>query len=718
MKIKVLLVMLLLGTVIMAENLTIGIVYDDIFYENKDQINEILSRELKKNLDTSVDVVVMKEKDILQEQLDELDAQGVDIIYYMGLATRSELANIKTDNNLVVPYYYGDRKNQDLLSISTDYSVGSILDILKEAVAIDKLGIIYDENTEKQASDYKEKISLDKNIQEVKLLDIDTIEEVDLQYDAIINLSLEANERMDFFKYVPTFSLAISRTEGNTSKALFGYMLEEEVLRRLRASSVYLGKGIEDKDILLPPNNLDVVIDYSVARELNVYPGNIIDNLKIINNPNQTEKPTLNIRDGLDVLLRDNTTLNTNNKNLESTGYDIDIAKSSIKPNFDLVSNYSKIDNDRAEANPASAENTVTGGFELTQVLYDPEVFSNINVSEQVYKAEQASLRQDEINEILTYIDTYLNILDSKENLEIQRTSEELSREFLKLAETRNRIGSSSPADIYRFQSEVANSMSGVEDARISLLSSKKELNNLLNRSTSSEFEVSTDSIDMIIDIDKFNTTSLYKPWNIEQLENEFKEKAKLNSPKIDNIDSQIAVVEESYKGTERRRYLPQLVASGSYGEDLKDPWGNGSKTTESDTEWTVGVGFSLPLYTGGEITSQLKGYKADIEALETTKVGIENNISKSVTLQYNVVLSNNKKIELARKSLVASEKGLELQKNLYRNGKITATDLLDSRNSYINARGSYTSTVYEYYSSIAALENLIGSYYFEGNLN
>ncbi len=742
MKRKILVIFLIFGIFMIsfAKEINIGVIYGDMSEETRDYLNTNLKRELEKNFEnTQFDPVIKKETTAGAKQLEEaIDKyqkdSSIEVVFSLNMNPYESLKVEKKFNKLVIaPFFYGvyvDGEVKNLNAIATDYNLKEVAGILNDIKPLEKIGVIFSPDFAVTAESYikrlvSEQLFTGDNIIAIPLNQPEEIIKGDIfKIDALLVLSnnngfLKARMEEAAKLGIPTFSFFSDAD--NDSGVLMGYSFKDEIERRIRVAAVNLLKYYEGRDFSelstrLDSANLDIFVNYEVAEEADIYPWNFLsEKIKMVNEPSFGNTP-LTINSALKQLFEQNTELKSKNKELISSKYDVDISKSGIKPDLTANLDYEKLDDTRAGSDPTNAENTVRGGVKLTQVLYDEDTFSNVTIQKKLYDAAKEEFRQEEITQIQNLIVTYLSVLKSHANFEIEKYNSTLLKKYLSVAKMKQNIGSSGPEDVYRFESELADSTTNLEDIRSDIFSGNSDLNRLLNLSMDNYFSLSEDGIGDIIDLPIFEgfENELNKPWKFDKLKSYFIRAGIDKAPEIKRLDAQIAAKERQLKAAKRKRYIPKLTADASYEKDVTDPWGEGSQNVDSDEYWSVGVGFTFPLYSGGELKYTQKQIETELDQLKIDRETQISKISQSISSQYGQVFTNLRKIKSSEKSVEASRKNLLLQSDLYMKGKITATDMIDARNSLINAEQTNTSVKYDFFISLAELERLCGKYYFE----
>lgn len=740
MKKQIWLLLLFFGIVLepLARDINIGVIYDDIPREVRVELGGIFRRELDKNFQNTQFKPVIKrevttELNDIKGTIEDLDKdKDIEVIYFLGVNPNGYLRKKSLTKMVFAPFSYGNmEKNykENLNTIDMNYDFKDILVGLEAMTQIENIGIIFSEDFEEVAMEYNQKMLTDdffskKKIENILLTSTDVSPKIK-EKDALLILArdtalLEKTTAEANNLGILTFSFFFETK--NSLNLLMGYSSKEERDRRIRAGVVNLLKYYEGRDselvTNLPTTNLNMFIDYEVAEAMDIYPNEFLnENIKVINK-NKDEGEEITLEKAIKKLLDENTELKARKKNVISKKYDVDIARSKIKPDLSATTNYKKLDNTRSKIDTTTAENTVRGGIKLTQILYDDDTFSNITVEKSLYNAEIEELREEELDQIQNLIVSYINILKSQANFEIEKYNGDLLRKYLGVAKSKNIIGTRGPEDIYRFESELADSEGSLEGINSNIISGNAELNRLLNLSMENEFYLIENGMEDIINLSIFREfeTEINRPWNFNKMQNHFIDMGLINSPQLKIIDSQLEAAERKMKAAKRKRYMPTLTADATYDKDLTDPWGEGSHGVDSDKYWSVGIGFSLPLYTGGEIETKKSQIQTDLEKLELEKESMTLIISKEISSQYGEVMANYKKIIYAKRSMEAARKNLDLQTDLYIKGKISVTDIIDARNSFIGASERTTSTKFDFFISLAQLEKLSGKYYFESS--
>ena len=107
-------------------------------------------------------------------------------------------------------------------------------------------------------------------------------------------------------------------------------------------------------------------------------------------------------------------------------------------------------------------------------------------------RTARAQLRLDIIQEGAK---TYINVLRAKTFERVQRLNLDLTRENLEMARVRQTIGVTGPAEVFRWESQIATARRNVIDANAQRNLAEMALNRILHRPLEEDFETAEISL-------------------------------------------------------------------------------------------------------------------------------------------------------------------------------------------------------------------------------
>ncbi len=735
------LLLFLFAFVLAKETVGVGVVYDDEKPHLNERLKKVFLDELRKNFEGS-----NFEPEIISEmhaakgeylgKIDELQKNSkIDGIFLMSVRGGIEAIESRGFDKFVTAPFGGESfaKGKDIRNYNYIYSVFPIkedVQMMSELKEVKNLTffipeLIVESDTYNQISELLKGEM--KNIGvEAEVLPIDSPEDVikdsldrsQAVYFILGGSGFEKTLEMAAERKIMTFSMTFDFEKNDGT--LFEYDNSKEIVKRIRAASVNFVNHIkgETRDgvkIVEQLGNVErnIIFDMETARRIGIYPNLIfLQKVNVVNDINIGEK-MLDFKSAMETAIRENPDLKRRRENIKTDEYNLKSSKSDRLPQIDAVANYSKIDNESAEISTTVAENRVTGGVELTQVIFDENINSNISIRNTILNRTKSEYKQEELDVILQVSEAYLTILEQQASLEIEKYNYELMKEYLKIAKTKYEVGTAGPEDIYRFESEIADSLTNIAEVKGQIKAQEAELNRVLNMPMSTSYnlkEIGTENEDFFMGADILNIYTS-NPDNYKKLREYMVERGLRNSPEISQINSDIEAKEREYLAAKRERYLPKVNALAQIDKDLKDPWGNGSQGVDKEDPWSIGVEFKLPLFKGGDIeyTKQIKN--SEIRALKQQKKSLENDIGKNVSEQFAQVVKDFIKTYTTKESADSARKNLELISDFYAKGNISISDLLDAKNTSVSRDLTVIGSKYNFLRSVLRLERSYGDY-------
>ncbi len=511
---------------------------------------------------------------------------------------------------------------------------------------------------------------------------------------------------------IPVFNRSDFHSKLDSSSLIyFDPMVELQI--RSKISGVTLlevanKEPLKNIDNYINASDSNPLFNISIAKRLDLFPKlSYLNKISLIPDNNTTLKE-LNLEDGIKETVEDNLNIKEKDKTLAASNYDITTAKSDRRPQASLYSQYKKQDKDSSRTSWGGPENSLRGGVSLNYTIFDDEINTNVKVSKLNRDSKKYEYEFTKLNSIHNFADNYLNILKLQEDLKIEQYNYALLKKYLKIAQTNFEVGSSGPQDIYRFQSEIADSLSNIFQITGTLKSYQSNLNVILN-APQEDIEYSlkevTDSDDSFVFISYF-VKKIGLDLNKQKiLRNYLSKMAIENSFKLKQIDASIAAKKQELKSAKRLRYLPKVSATGDISNDIKDPWGEGA-TNKNEDRWNAGVKFEIPIFQGGRIESNKNSLIEQLNALKYKRKNLVALTKQNVYSDLNDVEKYYFQTLTSKENSMAAKKNLTLVEDQYIQGTISISDLLDAKTNYVKSNSNIASNKYQYLKSIISLEN------------
>lgn len=311
---------------------------------------------------------------------------------------------------------------------------------------------------------------------------------------------------------------------------------------------------------------------------------------------------------------------------------------------------------------------------------------------------------------------TYLNLLRAKSLSDVQRNNVALTRSNKELADVRRRIGAANPAEVFRWQSQLAADRKALVEADASVRVAEIAVNRILNRPLTERF--STEEVDLEqpwrVTGDPRIAGFIETPARFETFQDFMVFEGVADAPELKILRSQIEIQERLLLNSKRAFWAPLIAAEATVDEILSKS-GAGAEApllpggalfpTPDDSLWSVGLNATLPLFTGG--ARKADRLQAELElarfqlAFDSTAFRVEQRIRSGMEL----TRASRSGIGLSQEAADAASKNLDLVTEAYARGAVSIIDLLDAQNAALNAAELAANSVYDFLIDLLEVE-------------
>ncbi|MEG0398350.1 MAG: TolC family protein, partial [Cetobacterium sp.] len=184
------------------------------------------------------------------------------------------------------------------------------------------------------------------------------------------------------------------------------------------------------------------------------------------------------------------------------------------------------------------------------------------------------------------------------------------------------------------------------------------------------------------------------------------------NSQSVRQLDNSLKITDRKVLANSRERYLPVVQAVGNYNKNnIITPWGANTDALGEAEYWQAGISVQLPLIKGGEIMQTDNLLKSQKRSLEYQKAAYENQLAQLISQTFTTLLTDYVQTYTTEISATAAEKNLKIVTNLYAEGSVTITDLLDAQTTALTSQLNNVISNYSLLNSTVKLENIYGEY-------
>ncbi len=400
---------------------------------------------------------------------------------------------------------------------------------------------------------------------------------------------------------------------------------------------------------------------------------------------------------------------------LEAGQTEVDEARARSLPQLNASIAYAQLNDDSTTViSGAAAEQSTTATIMLSQLLYSDQVRANVSIQRYLQDNRKALLHQLELDIILEATTAYLNVLKAQTFVHIRRENMNLSRTNLELARDRQQIGVASPAEAYRWESQLATSRQILLVAQAQLQQARDAVNRLLHRPLKEAFIAESATLDdpHLIVSRKELFEYVVNDRNFELMGDFMVKEGIAAAPELAGLEALLAVSQRQLKANRRSYWSPTISLQGEVTHVMEETRVAGL-SAEDDTDWSVGVNVSLPLFEGGGRSARLSGSRLAFDQQLSQRDAVRGRIEQRIRATLHRIGASHPGIQLSQDAATAAQKNLDLVTDAYSRGAVSILDLLDAQNAALVAEESATNAVFDFLIDLMNLQRSLGGFDF-----
>ena len=501
-----------------------------------------------------------------------------------------------------------------------------------------------------------------------------------------------------------------------------------DYLRLARRTALYVqrilsGEAPETFPVDFPEGE-QLTLNMATARAIGFYPTYAtLGEANLLNEESQETPTEWTLRSAVEKAVAANLELAAKSRAVAAGAQNIPAARANLKPHLDASTTAIMIDEDTATS--YQPERSWTGSVKLRQLLYDDKAFANLKISKLLQDALEFEYAGQELDVIQLAAVAYLNVLRAKTFERIQKNNQQRTRTHLELAEVRQALGTAGPGEVYRWQIELSSSRIEVMNASARRESAEIDLNRILHRPQEEPFRTQEIGLedDLLLPARDLAARYLNAPWRFDRFRDYMVQEGVARSPELARIDQGIHAQERMLAATKRAYYVPSIgvqaevkrefALGGAGAESGGGLTGLIMPPAEEDTDWSVGLQASLPLYAGGGRKAERVQASEKLEELRLQRQAVQEKIEERVRVASHAASASNVNIDDAQKRMEAAKKNLELVQDAYRRGTVSVIDLLDAQTAALTAELSAAGSTYQFLLDLMELERSIAHFAF-----
>lgn len=491
----------------------------------------------------------------------------------------------------------------------------------------------------------------------------------------------------------------------------------EKVARRiaLDAQAIVLGQDAGTLPVTMEMP-LSLVVNMQTAREIGI-PIRwdvLIEATTIHGDLGPEDLPQRTLAGVVRDALATNLDLRAFRQGVASSAQEILRARGKFLPRVDLSTTRLQIDADRAAASFGSqAERSLTASGTVSQLIYSDAAFANLGIQRDLQLGREQELQALRLDIIREAALSFLDVLRAKTLVRIQRSNLESTRAHLELAETRRLVGSASQSEVLRWQSEIATARKELVDAIARQQAAEITLNRMLHRPLSERFfpvDVDLSNPDLVTGQEGFYGY-IETPEHFRVLQDFVVRGGLEAAPELQKLRATVHAQELSLRTARRAFWVPSMSFQGSVDERLSRS-GSGAEAPlglgvppQDDTNWSVALIASLPLFTGRERQTQKAQATETLAQLKTQLASSVERVEQRIRIAMTLARASHTGIDLSREAATAAAKNLELVTGAYARGAVSIIDLLDAQNAAFSADQQAANAAYDFLVDLMEVE-------------
>lgn len=484
-------------------------------------------------------------------------------------------------------------------------------------------------------------------------------------------------------------------------------------LNALNMQAVMLGERAEDQ----PTASLrkeQLTINMATARAIGLSPSfDVLSEAVLLNEDPEVTGQQFGLVDIALLALDQNQDLLAETYGVQAGLQEIARARANLLPQVDASASHTLRKDTPFVSAGQFAERSSDAAVSLDQLLYSDAASANLKIQKELQRTRLASLQEFRLDVVQAATTSYYTVLNARSQLAVQENNLRITRANLELAEDRVRIGTSSAADVYRWQAEDARAEILVLNARAVLNQSWETLNRILHKPQGTQLALREATFDEPFVMTREEIDKLVQsPADYARFSRFYIDRALRQAPELEQLNAQIAAKRRELTSQRRAYWLPDFSVGGRYTSNFdQSGLGAGPQAGQDLNDWSVGVQATLPLFSGGLKKANVSRASFELRQLESLRASTEERVEEQIRNQLHAAQAAYVQIDLAAGAAEASRKNLDLVSDAYARGTVTIIELLDAQDTSLAATAAAVESLYNFLITIMSVQRAVGGY-------
>lgn len=516
---------------------------------------------------------------------------------------------------------------------------------------------------------------------------------------------------------IPAFSLWTS--EDVRKGALAADVLGVDIIRiarrtALNIQAVLLGDKTASQPTVMVGKR-ELVINMQTAHKIGVYPSfDVLGEATLLYDEPVETGPELTLEKVGLLALSSNLDITAAQLDVQIGEQDVSSTRANLLPQVEIIASSAIRDDNELVRGAGSPERSTDGALVLDQLVYSETARSGYVRQRYQLDALRSALTTAELDQVSSALTAFIQTLQAKDRLDIQRENLTLSKANLALAQDRARIGADNLASVYRWESSVATARTEVQLAHAQLDQAYEGLNRLLNRPVRERPQLVAPAPDDPFSMSEteFNTL-VGNPLDYVWFGEFMVELGLESSPEIAQLQAQQASAERLVTEKSRAFWVPDVSLQAQLQENQNRSGLGSGEPLEGLDDWSVTLNARLPLFSSGARRAELNRAKLSERKLGVQLEALRDSIEQTVWSELHATRSSYANIDLFNTSAIAARKNLKLVTDGYREGTLPIIDLIDAQNQLVQAQLSAKNAIHDFLLTAIRLQRATGQFDF-----
>ncbi|XTZ39004.1 outer membrane channel protein TolC [Salmonella enterica] len=378
----------------------------------------------------------------------------------------------------------------------------------------------------------------------------------------------------------------------------------------------------------------------------------------------------------------------------------INEARSPLLPQLGLGADYTYTNGFR-DSNGVDS-NVTSGSLQLTQTIFDMSKWRALTLQEKSAGIQDVTYQTDQQTLILNTATAYFNVLSAIDALSYTEAQKQAIYRQLDQTTQRFNVGLVAITDVQNARSQYDTVLANEVTARNNLDNAVEAL-----RQVTGNYYPELASLN----VDNFKTA---KPQAVNAL---LKEAENRNLSLLQARLSQDLAREQIRQAQDGHLPTLDLTASTSVsntkysGSATRGSSLSSSSYADRDIgQNSVGLSFSLPIYSGGAVTSQVKQAQYNFVGASEQLESAHRSVVQTVRSSFNNINASISGIKAYEQAVVSAQSSLDAMEAGYSVGTRTIVDVLDATTTLYNAKQQLSNARYNYLINQLNIKSALGS--------